>query len=296
MAAIDLGHASEAVVLHAVRMAAIAGARLHLVHVLEPVPALFRRAMGAKEAKAFDRTREAAAMERMEAFAEPAGKAGVTVDLVVTEGTPGEEILSEARARRAGLIVCAAARATGALRVIVGTTTDRLIRHSHVPVLAVHAEAPGRLRRIFVPTNIDRADQAALRLATKLACIERGHVSVMHAFAQPSLLHTYLGDTHKFRGDLARSAREKVQQFVAKVKLPPDCAPPHKLVLAADDEVHPAEMIVRTAEVLRMDLIVMGLGEVGFLRREVIGDIAERVLRRLPCSLLALPNAWAEHH
>ena len=54
--------------------------------------------------------------------------------------------------------------------------------------------------------------------------------------------------------------------------------------------------IVAEATRLNMDLIVMALGRISFFEQFIIGAVTERVIRNLPCPLLALPTTWARRH
>jgi len=75
---------------------------------------------------------------------------------------------------------------------------------------------------------------------------------------------------------------------------------------APDDEVplelllrcgNPAQEILRTARILRSDLIVMGTHGRTWLGRLVMGSVAREVVQAVPCSVLTIPTfgpAWEE--
>ncbi len=296
LCAVDFGPVSRDVIREGARVAAQQGLAIRVVHVQEPVSALVRNGLGAKGAREFDRVRMESSMSHLADLIEPLRSAGVAVSVTVRDGNAAEQIVEEAAERRARMIVCGSSRPARRALFVVGTTPARLVRHSAVPVFVVVPSLVNRFRRVLVPTDLDVSDRTALRLGCELARSDGARVTVMHAYERPSLLHSYLGDTHELRSRLQDTARDGLEAFVRKAGLPKGGVAPHRLVLSNDDELHVADSIVRTARALKVDLIVMALGRLGFLKREIIGDVAERVLCDLPCSLLALPTAWAEAH
>jgi nucleotide-binding universal stress UspA family protein len=75
------------------------------------------------------------------------GKARTRVKLQVAVGKPTDEILNAARRFRARLIVMGTSGASGAARIVLGSTTDAVLRKTEVPVLAVPPGASRLLRR-----------------------------------------------------------------------------------------------------------------------------------------------------
>src|SRR5438045_3921606 len=51
---------------------------------------------------------------------------------------PADTIVSEAATRAADLIVMASHEPTGLERLVVGSVAERVLRHSHIPVVLVH--------------------------------------------------------------------------------------------------------------------------------------------------------------
>lgn len=69
---------------------------------------------------------------------------GVTVQTAVVHGNPAEEILDYAKNNQVGLIVMSTHGRSGISRWAFGSVTDRVLRHSAVPVLIT--QPPGRIR------------------------------------------------------------------------------------------------------------------------------------------------------
>jgi nucleotide-binding universal stress UspA family protein len=115
-----------------------ARARLHLVHVVEPIAA----DMGIPPALWTDVTAqlEAAARQQIETVAARLGKRlgrGVRVETHVLRDMPHDAICRLADKLAADLIVIGTHGRTGLKRVLLGSVAERVVRHAGRPVLAV---------------------------------------------------------------------------------------------------------------------------------------------------------------
>ena len=296
VAAVDLTGDWTNVAEHAARIGAQAGAHIHLLHVIEPPHSGLARTLSRRELKAHNQRLEDAAVERLD---EVASELASEYDVDITSASivgkrASSQILEFAEDEGAGLIVVGAGVTEHHEWLFVGTTCDRILRNSRVPVLVCGPEMPHRLEKVLIPTDLDRPDQAAVRLGGHLAAMDRGKASVLHAYAQPSMHHRYLGDLAALRREMREEAETSLQKFVAKTRMPPGVPRPRAVLRACTDTVDPAGVIVGEAASMKADLIVMALGGITFLESFMIGAVAEKVIRELPCSLLALPLRWAK--
>jgi universal stress protein A len=111
LVAVDLSLASEAVVQGAKTLAERIDANVMLLHVVDPLPSSYCRALGVDAAKA--------AVQRL------ADKAGLNqIKMVVTEGLPREEIVLLAEEEHVGLIVVGSHGIHG-IRRMLGSTSMR---------------------------------------------------------------------------------------------------------------------------------------------------------------------------
>jgi nucleotide-binding universal stress UspA family protein len=138
--ATDFSDAAQRAFRHAVELARRMESELFVVHVarkLEPAVPWSRT----NRAVVAQLRREAVGEARgaLEALAEQAEDVKVTACLA--EGVPHEEILAEARRRRAELVVVATRGRALSERLLLGSTAERVLRKSTVPVLVVPAPA-----------------------------------------------------------------------------------------------------------------------------------------------------------
>lgn len=72
-----------------------------------------------------------------------AHRLGLTVETVIRKGTPYLEIVAEAEARQADLVVVGSSLGEGARRLAIGRVVERVIEHAGCPVLVVR-HRPGQ--------------------------------------------------------------------------------------------------------------------------------------------------------
>ncbi len=104
----------------------------------------------------------------LELIALPLREQGRGVEVVVTRGEPGDQIVEASR--DADLIVMAT-RGGGATRTLIGGTADHVARHASVPTLLireVHAGAILPVERLVVPLDGSARAEEALPLAVTM--------------------------------------------------------------------------------------------------------------------------------
>lgn len=139
--ATDFSEASDCAVLHALELARLSGARLHVLHVITELTDKRRRRLPAEVMEVFAREVEVHAIEDMKHFCQrhlaAASAEGIEVTTDVVIGRSEEEILRQAKDQAVDLIILGTAGRTGIEKVLVGSTAERVIRAAEVPVLTV---------------------------------------------------------------------------------------------------------------------------------------------------------------
>ena len=67
---------------------------------------------------------------------------GVSIETVLRVGTPWEQILRASKEQETGLIVMGSRGLHGLPRALLGSTAERVVRHSPVPVMTLHGPLP----------------------------------------------------------------------------------------------------------------------------------------------------------
>jgi nucleotide-binding universal stress UspA family protein len=132
---VDFSDTSKKALHYALRFGEQFGARITLLHVIEPVAtpdfAYHPLLLEADKAKQ-------AAKARLEALCSQLGIQARLVERTLTRyGTPFAEICDAARKLKVDLIIITTHGYTGLKHVLLGSTAERVVRHAPCPVLTV---------------------------------------------------------------------------------------------------------------------------------------------------------------
>lgn len=173
---IDFSPGSERALRHALALTAAFGAHLTVVTVNDP--ALVELAEAAGHAETLRDQVEVALMETLERL--PAAASPLLPAIEIVTGAPADEILATAERAGAQLIVMGTRGLGNAGRFMFGSTTEKVVRAAHVPVLAVPDYAPERmtvedgaprfaLTTVVAAVGLDAADTTVLAAAAEWA-------------------------------------------------------------------------------------------------------------------------------
>ncbi|MFY9399019.1 MAG: universal stress protein [Desulfomonilia bacterium] len=131
-------HANRALA-SALDIASKAGARVHLVHVVDRIQqcvadyCIERETMDQIERQSIAASREKLEKETKDI----ASSRGVNISYDVRVGVPYEEIIREQEEKNADLIVIASHGRTGLMGHLTGSVADKVLHHAKCPVLLV---------------------------------------------------------------------------------------------------------------------------------------------------------------
>lgn len=132
---VDFSELSASVLRSAAALADRLGARLTVVHVNDPL--LVNAAVAAYNMDLLGEQTRADLREFVASTILGVGGEAPEPTIVVVAGKPAREILNVARRERADLIVMGTHGLSRLRTVFFGSTTARVLRHTHVPVLAL---------------------------------------------------------------------------------------------------------------------------------------------------------------
>jgi nucleotide-binding universal stress UspA family protein len=231
--------------------------------------------------------------KELQRFTQKTFEGAVTPDSVrleVTTGKPAVEILRVARALPTGLIVMSTHGLTGVRKLFFGSTTERVLRETTVPVLLTpaHDHGPARpddvkrvVKRILVPVDLSAATLDQVGSAKNVAGVL--DVPVLLTFVVQPLHFAVSGLPHMPNLEVER--RYRAERSLAELA---HCIPqnlrPEALVAYGD----PAEEIAKVARDRDAGLIVIGLHASSMLGPRM-GSVTYRVLCLTSTLVLALP-------
>jgi len=154
---IDFSEESYKALRYALRFAEQFGARLTLIHVVEPVvvpPELGYSALEMPMLNPAIMVKDA--RKKLAALIEKEARPPFAADSVVRRGSPFNEIAAVARETNADLIIIATHGYTGLKHLFLGSTAEKVVRHAPCPVLTVRSRQHDFVRRLKPPTRSSR--------------------------------------------------------------------------------------------------------------------------------------------
>lgn len=137
--ATDFSDSSQTAADYAVTLAKLTGAHLHVLHVISELDE-HQRVMIPREAfQILEKEVEIQAVKELNRFCREQAKDLATTSYAVV-GAPFLKILETSEEVNAGLIVMGTHGRTGMEHVMVGSTAERVVRRSTIPVLTVRGE------------------------------------------------------------------------------------------------------------------------------------------------------------
>lgn len=272
---------------NAVRRAALLahehGARLKLVHVLDPAGCKPLREwfspsidIDLKAAQTRDSLRRFAV--------EIAGRYDVAASIEVMIGEPLQTL---GRASEQAELMVLGRRGQRRIEPLrVGRTADRLLRTSSSPVLVVSTPVDGAYRRVLVPVDFTAPSDAAVHTAARVAGSHGMHVfHVINPHREAVLRDADVPEhiIHETRlrqeaGAIARMRRKAARLGLDSTRM--SFAVAHG---------HPVWATLRRAHELGADLIVAGKQGRSTLAEFLLGSVSRHLLAKSPCDMLIVP-------
>jgi nucleotide-binding universal stress UspA family protein len=292
---VDFSEHSAVALRYAATLAKRSGGRLHVLHVNDPM-------LASAAAIAFaDRDYAKVALDELRPFVAKALPASTTkaisIRCTVETGDAARMIASAAKQSRCDLIVMGTHGLTGLEKVIIGSTTERLLRRALLPVLAIPSNPSEGLEGMGgqEPTRLwpGSAIMAPVDLGEQSARDVREVERIARAFGTDLILvHVVppLQPPPWYRADL--SAHRRLQVTKAERQLE-SLAKTVGAGVNTETRVvsgRPADEISAMAAEERIGLVVMHLRKGPGLFGSRAGSIAAHVLRQAVTPVLALPG------
>ncbi len=202
-------------------------------------------------------------------------------DPIISTGSPDNKILDVAIDLNVNLILAGSGNESGNEKYKLGTTAEKLVQLSDVPVWVTKSDQETELKKIMCPVDFSDASKRALRNAILLTNNFNSTLYILGVFepfvtTSPRIDSGIKSENHK----LQLQFEQKMNEFVGEFKL-------KEVNHVLDVKVGIAhEEILKWIQENEADLLVMGTnGRSGFSRM-VMGSVTEKVIRELPCSFV----------
>jgi nucleotide-binding universal stress UspA family protein len=283
LAATDFSAPANNAVWRAAQLARQHGARLRIVHVVNPAAFVRVREwlapsvdLDAKAAEGRDRLRKLSADVRQ--------LHGVVAEIELRTGDTFQEL--HRAATRADLLVVGQRRRNPLIELVLGRTAQRLVEACRRPVLVVRQAADGGYRRILVPIDLTPASDAAAVVAAALAPDVDLHI--FHAFAWPGEAVMREADVRESVIRDARAREEagliaRMRRSMARLGLD------SRRMSFALGRGSPVAATLRQAQALGADVLVATKHRRSRVGATVLGRV-NSLLLRARCDMLIVPG------
>jgi nucleotide-binding universal stress UspA family protein len=270
LCATDLSTGSLRAVERAARLAKQLGAKLTLVHVIDP----------AGLAKHL--------LDTHEEVAQQLASIGVPMhcgpQILVRTGDYVEEIAAVAREIDADIVVLGAQRRK-ALGALIGTTAERIVALASRPALIVNLEARVRYSGVVIAAELSSAFIQVMRVAASMKFLDAGTVSIVHGFefSHRGPLYADGFDLHAAQRNMEAWERAARARLLLNLDAAGAESSHFRLIF---QQARPLRAIQRVIRSVRPELLIVGTKERSIFTRITRSSLANDALRSIDCDIL----------
>jgi nucleotide-binding universal stress UspA family protein len=265
------------------------GAQLTLTHVvsasmLTRLRGVMRDEAPAMEARVADETQQALT----ELAARLSTQYACPVNTRLAQGVALEAITDLADELQSDLLVMGARGAHFVREFLLGSTTERVLRKTRRPVLAVKQRPQGAYRRVLVPVDFSAHALAAAQTAHRW--LPDAEIILLHAFEvdiEGTLRFASIAEEqiHEYRARAREDALDAMAQFVDRLSIP--AGQLTRMVVHGA----PTLRVLEHEQSLDTDLIVMGKHGQSTLEELLLGSVTKHVLAYSSSDVLVAGHA-----
>lgn len=291
---LDFSESSVDALRFALPFASETGARLDLLHVIEPIPAAFGPPGEAGYVPPEpDQQQQRAAAARLKQLAAAEVRRPVRANPLVKQGTPAQVINETAAELRSNLLILSTHGHTGLRRFFLGSTAEKVVRRAPCPVLTVRRrvltrtgtpQSPPseRINRILVPVDFSKPSGEMLKFAVAFATQFRASLVLLHVVNHINVPSRVVYYATQLQMTVLERGMRQLAEFAERIA--PADIQAEQIVRAGE----PYDVIREVARRERADLIIIATRGHGAVKEFFIGSTAGRVVRHAPCPVLVV--------
>jgi universal stress protein E len=285
----DLSPVAQEAIQSGIWLARTNAAKLTFFSAYEPAGTIWSM-LGEEERSGTARAAEEAASRVLSELVGQAKQEGVGATAKLAQGTAWVQIIRQALRDRHDLVVVGTRDLKGLRRVLLGSTSLKLVHECPCAVWVTKPRTEARPRSILVASDLGPVSEEALRVVVSLARLTGAQVHLLHVVDYPldRLWSTGLPDakTAEYHRQV-RAAAEKVLHGQLQRADPGSLNPPVQVHLL-DGVGLPDLGVLQFIEDHRVDLLALGTMSRSGLAGSIMGHTAERLLPEVHCSVLAV--------
>jgi nucleotide-binding universal stress UspA family protein/quercetin dioxygenase-like cupin family protein len=267
----DAVQATEA----AVDLADKSGSQLHVVHVWQDVPTPYAHAFVKQELERQGQEILEEQVWRIDA------DGGAVAGAHLKMGRTSDEVIELGEELGADLIVVGSRGLGPVKRVLLGSRSEEIVHHAHVPVLVLRrGEDVWPPARVVIGDDFSEDAKKAGELAANIAKLYGADVLLLHAF--PHLLEESPGPEADYA---LRRAEERLEERAGSLEIILGHRPRTRMV-AGD----PAEAVLEATRGDKPALVAVGSRGLGMVGRVSLGSVSTKIVTAAPGPVLVFPH------
>jgi nucleotide-binding universal stress UspA family protein len=212
----------------------------------------------------------------------PQGSANVRLRTLISKGKPVDEIVAAADREKADLVVMGSAK---------GVVTNKVIRMTNRPVLAVSASQPhtedvflGKLATILVATDFSEHSKRVVQYAFDLKRIFNASIYMLYVVETTRAIEWALRQGHLLHG------MDKMREWAGNQlrNLTPDEFINDPTVIRLVETGLPGDVIADVALDIGADLTILGTHEYGIVHTHLLGTTTDKLLTKTSTPVLTV--------
>jgi nucleotide-binding universal stress UspA family protein len=264
--AADGSEASEQATRAASELASKSGSELHVVHVWHDVPGPYRHGFVKREL----RLQGQETLDEQVRKIEEGGRSVAQAHL--RGGRTVDEVVALSEELEVGLLVVGSRGLRGMRRILIGSHSEDIVHHAHVPVLVVRCgEDVWPPSRVVAGDDLSEDARQTGEFAASVAKLVGAPMLLVHAGAQP--------------GSTEPRVEEKLEERAGELE---DILGERPQTMAV--EGNPAEVLIESAGEGRT-LVAVGSRGLGLVERLRLGSVPTKVIRASLDAVLVHPHA-----
>lgn len=204
----------------------------------------------------------------------------IEAEIIIERGDVVSQIIDNAKASNAAMIVTGVARIGRLGDLIMGTQLERIIHHSPLPVLIAKNRATTQYERLMAASDLSSPSAYALEQGCALFPALPAHIA--NAFHVPfeGFLHSETV-TEEFRTE----QHLQITKFIEKLDLSADA---RKKLTYSVEYGDTCSVVQQALKDRHTDLAVIGTHGTSGFRANMMGSMARALITYLPCDILAV--------
>lgn len=200
---------------------------------------------------------------------------------IIDSGNPVDRILQVSQEQESNLILVCSGNKSENEKFRLGTTAEKLIQLSDVPVWVSKTGQKLEIREILCPVDFSDPARRALKNAILLAINFEAKLHILSVF-EPFFTTSprFMLDSDEENEKLYHEFEQRMNQFLGEFDLK---RVNHSIEI---QKGIPHEKILESIQANGVDFLVMGTNGRSEFSRLIMGSVTEKVIRQLPCSFV----------